>query len=111
MLTSFRPRFKTLLEIFEASTKRYPDRPLFGTKRRGVWVWTTYREFAEKVAKIRGGLAHLGVGKGDFVAIISNNRPEWAIAAYATYGRGAVLVPMYESQSPSEWAYICLLYT
>jgi long-chain acyl-CoA synthetase len=51
-------------------------------------------------------LAGLGVGRGDKVAIISNNRVEWAVGAYATYGLGAHYVPMYEAQQPKEWAYI-----
>ena len=38
--------------------------------------------------------------------MIANNRAEWAIAAYATYGRKAAFVPMYESQMPRDWEYI-----
>jgi len=40
------------------------------------------------------------------VGIVANNRIEWAVAAYATYGRGAQFVPMYEAQKDSEWAFI-----
>ncbi len=46
-------------------------------------------------------LAELGVSKGDVVATISRNRPEWATAAYATYACGAAYVPMYENQQES----------
>jgi long-chain acyl-CoA synthetase len=40
------------------------------------------------------------------VGIIAGNRVEWAVAAYATYGRGAAFVPMYESQLEKDWAFI-----
>jgi long-chain acyl-CoA synthetase len=66
----------------------------------------TYREFARHVDEVRGGLASLGVEAGSTVAVIANNRFEWAVCAYATYGLGAKYAPMYESQLPKEWEYI-----
>src|SRR5262245_10657170 len=53
-----------------------------------------------------GAHATLGIGRGDKVGIISNNRIEWAVIAYATYGLGAVIVPMYESQLEKDWEFI-----
>lgn len=99
-------KFDTLVEIFIESTKRFSQSPLFGEKRDGDWRWLTYGGFKEKVDALRGGLAGLGVKAGDRVAIIANNRSEWAIGAYATYSLGAAYVPMYESQQAKEWAYI-----
>jgi len=81
-------------------------RNLFGPKVDGVWKWVTYAEVGKRVDDFRGGLAQQGIVKGDAVAIISSNRVEWAVAAYATYGLGAMLVPMYEHQLPSDWKYI-----
>lgn len=105
-MSTFQPRFETLVAIFEHATKTFANRPLFGTKERGVWQWMTYGEFREKTDHIRGALAAAGVEKGDRVAIIANNRPEWAIAAYAAYGLGAAFVPMYESQLTRDWQFI-----
>ena len=99
-------KFDTLVEIFSESTKRFAQSPLFGEKRDGEWKWLTYGAFKEKVDNLRGGLAGLGVKSGDRVAVISNNRAEWAVGAYATYTLGAAYVPMYESQHDAEWAYI-----
>lgn len=97
----------TLVEMFETSARRWADRPLAGTKdARGEYQWVTYAEAARRVANLRGGLASLGVGPGDRVGIIANNRVEWAVAAYATYGRGAWFVPMYEAELPKIWKYI-----
>src|SRR5919106_4232826 len=97
------PPFESLVDLYEASTRRFSDRELFGEKREGAWVWMTYRRFSQLVEDLRGAMAQLGIGAGDRVAVISNNRSEWALAAYAAYTRGAAYVPMYELQQPAEW--------
>jgi long-chain acyl-CoA synthetase len=102
---AFTPRFETLVDIYDHAIKSFAHRELFGTKR-GSWRWITYADFAKKVDAFRGGLASIGVGKGDVVAIVANNRVEWAVAAYAVYGLGASFVPMYEAQNPKEWEFI-----
>ncbi len=102
----FDSRFTTLVEIFQEAVTKYGGRDLFGTKKDGRWTWTKYDEFASMVDRVRGGLASLGVQRGDCVAIISNNRVEWAVAAFACYGLGATYVPMYEAQNPKEWEFI-----
>ena len=97
---------KNLIEMLEKSRQLYADRPLYGTKHDGVYEWTTYEQFAEKVDAFRGGLASLGVSAGDKVAIICKNTEEWAVSAYATYGLSAQHIPMYETQMAKEWEYI-----
>jgi long-chain acyl-CoA synthetase len=103
---AFEPHYKTLAQIFRESVDRYGPRELFGTKRAGRWQWTTYAELGTISERCRGGLKSLGVGPGDRVGIISNNRVEWAVAAYACFGLGAAFVPMYEAQNPKEWEFI-----
>ena len=98
--------FKNLVDMEQRSVAKFGPRRAFGTKTQGTWHWTTYADFGRRVDRCRGGLAARGVGKGDSVAIISTNRVEWAIAAYATYGLGAMFVPMYEHQLEREWKYI-----
>lgn len=100
------PKFDNLVEMFERSVQLYGPRDLFGTKKSGQWTWMTYAEVGKLVDSFRGGLASLGVKRGDRVAIVSNNRVEWAVAAYACCGLGAALVPMYEAQLAKEWAFI-----
>ncbi len=100
-------QFKNLPDLLLQSTKRFDTQPLFGTRSAdGEWSYTTYREFGEMVDKMRGGLASLGLEKGERVALISNNRVEWAVSAYATYTLGGCIVPMYEKQNEDDWAYI-----
>jgi long-chain acyl-CoA synthetase len=99
-------KFQTLNEIFHEGISTFPDRDLFGTKRDGRWHWMSYLQFGKEVDRVRAGLAGLGLQPGDKVAIISNNRVEWAVCAYATYGLGGAYVPMYEAQLPKEWEFI-----
>jgi len=106
MSTEFTPQFNTLIEILEHSTNEFRDRPLFGTKRGGSWLWMTHGAFRAEVDRVRTGLGGLGVAKGGVVAIIADNCPEWAIAAYAAYGLGASVVPMYEAQHDENWQHI-----
>ena len=100
------PRYKTLVDIYERSVEAYAARQLFGTKEGGRWTWITYAEFGALVEKFRAGLALRGVGRGDRIAIVSNNRVAWAVAAYAGYGLGAAIVPMYEAQSTKDWEFV-----
>jgi long-chain acyl-CoA synthetase len=103
---TYQPRFSSLVAMLEASVAAYGDKPLFGVRRDSGWCWTSYREFGAQVARLRGGLASLGIKRGDRVAVISNNRLEWAVGAYACYSLGAIWVPMYESQIDEDWKFI-----
>jgi long-chain acyl-CoA synthetase len=98
--------FENLVQLYERSCREFADRQLFGVKQGTEWRWMTYREFGELVDAFRAGLASLGVGRGDVVAIVANNRVEWAVACYATYGLAAAFVPMYQEQLDKEWQFI-----
>lgn len=100
------PNFKTLVELWEWSTAQNASREAFGTKTAGAWHWITFAEFKLQVDALRSGLAALGIGAGDRVALIAGNRVEWAAAAYATFGLCATFVPMYEAQPVEDWAFI-----
>ena len=99
-------KFENLVELCERSCREFAARDLFGVKQDSGWTWMTYGQFSELVNAFRGGLASLGVGRGDVVAIIADNRVEWAVACYATYGLGASYVPMYQAQLAKEWEFI-----
>ncbi|HVJ21134.1 MAG TPA: long-chain fatty acid--CoA ligase [Polyangiaceae bacterium] len=98
--------FKTLVDLWDRSTKKFESRELFGTKSSGSWTFGTFKDFRELTDRVRGGLKKLGVGPGDRVAMVANNRVEWAACAYATYGLRAAFVPMYEPQPADEWDFI-----
>lgn len=96
-----------LVDFFESSASKYANNSLIGEKdAAGVYQWVTYAQIAERVDNLRAGLASLGVGVGDTVGIIANNRKEWLIGEIATQGLGAAYVPMYEKELVSMWKYI-----
>ena len=96
-----------LVELIENSLEKYPDNKMFGTKNKdGEYEWVTYREVGERIDNLRGGLSQAGIEKGDAVGIIANNRKEWAIAAYATFGLGGRYIPMYEKELVKIWKHI-----
>jgi long-chain acyl-CoA synthetase len=97
----------TLVDLYQNSTAAFAKNPLIGRRNEdGSWSWTSYEEFGDMIDKARGGLASLGIEKGDRVAIISDNRLEWAVGAYATYSLGAAWVPMYEAETQEDWIHI-----
>jgi long-chain acyl-CoA synthetase len=96
-----------LAESFAIAVQKFASNRLFGTKNAaGEYEWVTYAEVGKRVDAVRGGLAKLGIKKGDKVGVISANRTEWAVCSYATYGLGAAYVPMYEKELTSMWKYI-----
>jgi len=97
-----------LVGIFEETLARFGDREWLGTKNKktNTYDWVTYRDVAKRIDAIRGGLAKIGVKKGDGVAIIDNNSVEWAACCYATYGLGGRFIPMYKAELLKIWKYI-----
>lgn len=96
-----------LVELIENSVEKHPDNKMFGTKNKdGEYEWITYREVGDRINNLRGGLRQAGIKKGDAVGIIANNRTEWAISAYATFGLGGRYIPMYEKELVKIWKHI-----
>lgn len=99
--------FETLAELQLRACAAYGDDRFLGTKRAGEgFRWVTYKEFGETVKRCREALREAGVQQGDRVAVMSNNRVEWAVTAYSVFGMGATLVPLYEAQKLKEAEYI-----
>ena len=99
-------KFDNLVDMQRKAVALHGPRPAIGTKIAGSWVWTSYNELGRRIDALRGGLASIGVTRGHAVGLIARNSVEWAVTAYATYGLGARLVPMYESQLESDWDHI-----
>jgi long-chain acyl-CoA synthetase len=64
-------------------------------KQGGAWVELSYRDLADRIQDLSLGLLELGITPGDRVAILSENRPEWAIADYACLAACCTDVPIY----------------
>lgn len=96
-----------LVEWWEKSVNKFRSNTLFWVRNEKQGLDPiTYGEINDRIDNARGGLASAGVQEGDFVGIIANNRPEWCILCFATYGRNARFVPMYEKERPETWKYI-----
>ncbi|MDZ4662138.1 MAG: long-chain fatty acid--CoA ligase [Pseudomonadota bacterium] len=70
------------------------------------WSSWTWGEFFHETEKLAAALNSLGINKSDKVAIISNTRPEWAVADLAILGLGAITIPIYPSNTAEEIEYI-----
>jgi long-chain acyl-CoA synthetase len=97
---------QSLVDLFAVSAAAHPERPLFLTKAEGRWQPVTYGQVNERVARLRRSLSAFGFGEGDRIGIIANNCVEWAALAYAAYGLGGAVVPMYENQLEQDWEFI-----
>ena len=96
---------RTLNDVFFAVVERQHPRVML--QRVGSeWVPISSEAFQQRVAAVSLGLRSWGVGRGDRVAILSENRPEWMIADFAALLIGAVTVPIYATLTPEQTAYI-----
>jgi long-chain acyl-CoA synthetase len=97
----------TLTKLFFQAVDKYAARPAaFRRKAGGRWEPIAHREAAERVEHISIGLKELGVSAGDRVALISENRPEWAFADYACLCARAADVPIYTTLTAKQTEYI-----
>lgn len=88
--------FSNLVEMQTKVCQLFSDRPALGTFRGGKYEWMCYGDLQREVSALRAVLSRsFGIRGGDKVAIISNNRVEWAVAFFAVNSLGAQLVPMY----------------
>jgi long-chain acyl-CoA synthetase len=93
---------RTLCDIFFESVDTYRKPDHLRVKRDGAWRDVGSDEYRQAVEEISMGLRGLGIAPGDRVAILSENRPEWAFADLATLAAGAVDVPIYTTLSAAQ---------
>ncbi len=83
-----------------------PDAVALARRVDGVWTDVTIDEFHREVTAVAKGLIAAGAQPGDRVALLSKTRYEWTVADYAIWWAGAVTVPVYESSSAAQIAWI-----
>ena len=79
---------------------------MFASKVDGSWKKYISRDFVKMTDVISQGLIGLGVGKGDRVALASNNCPQWNMVDFAVQQIGAILVPVYPTARQSDYEHI-----
>jgi long-chain acyl-CoA synthetase len=94
----------TLNDIFFAATERNLDRVML-SRASGEWLPISSSDLRRNVAGTVRALKDWGIRKGDRVAILSENRPEWSTADFAILLLGAVTVPVYSTLTPEQTAY------
>jgi long-chain acyl-CoA synthetase len=98
------PEHPNVYEAFKATAARLGDDVAIRTEDDSVaWSWS---ELDAKVKRIAGGLVGLGVGKGDTLALMLNNRPEFIPCDLAAVSLGAVPYSIYQTSSPDQIAYV-----
>lgn len=101
------PHDSNATDLVENQFHQDPNHPLFARQLQpGQWTDVSAREFREDVKTIARALASIGIEPGDSVAIMSPTRYEWTLLDLAIMYAGAVTVPIYETSSPSQIAWI-----
>jgi long-chain acyl-CoA synthetase len=96
----------TIADIVSLAAERYGSRPAARFKRDGEWTDLSYTELAATVSEIARGLIDLGLQSGDRVALLCTTRVEWSLVDFAITSAGAVVVPIYPTNSPDECAWV-----
>ena len=94
----------TLNDIFFTAVERNLDRVQL-YREAGKWLPVSSRQFGKNVARSAHALHAMGIQRGDRVAILSENRPEWSTADFACLLLGAVTVPLYTTLMPEQTAF------
>jgi long-chain acyl-CoA synthetase len=98
--------FPNLVAMFFARAAEHGDAPFLFWKEDGAWRSLSWTETARRVAQLAEALRKLGLQRCDRVLLVSENRPEWAIADLAIMAAGCVTVPAYTSNTERDHAHV-----
>lgn len=94
-------------DILEHISRSYgANHNVLAAKNEGIWVHTNISQYIENSKAISCGLLEMGLTKGDKIAVISNNRPEWNFLDMGMSAIGVVHVPIYTTISSDDFTYI-----
>src|SRR3954469_18934845 len=97
---------KTIADLVALAAERHGAREAQRFKRDGEWHSVSYDELGRAVSEIARGLIDLGIQPGERVSLLCETRPEWTSADFAISSAGAVVVPIYPTNSPSECEWV-----
>lgn len=98
--------WQNLPQVFFEKAAELGDAPLFWAKRYDSWQSTSWTQAREEVIALARGLRAAGVGRGDRVLLVSENRPEWGIADLAIMAAGAITVPAYTTNTVDDHTHL-----
>ena len=96
----------TLPNLFFERSLEMDKKPFLWKKQNGQWLSLSWKETEEKVKQVAAGLKSYGIGPGDKVVIVSENRPEWVISNIAIITLGAITVPAFITNTEEDHRYI-----
>jgi long-chain acyl-CoA synthetase len=97
---------EALTDLLATNLAEHGDDVGLRIRRDGRWEDVTYKEFGAQVAAVAKGLVAGGVQSGDRVALQARTRYEWTVCDFAIWTAGAVVVPVYETSSADQVAWI-----
>jgi len=97
---------ETLTQLLLNTLKSFPKDDFMLSKKDGAYVPLSTGKFGDTIRHLSLGLRALGLGHGDKLAIVSENRPEWVMTDFAALARGAMTVPIYTTLVPEQVRYI-----
>ena len=95
-----------LVALFLARADELGGKPFLTAKRDGEWRSISWREAAEQVCLLAEALRRLGLADGDRVVLVSENRPEWALADLAIMAAGCISTPAYTTNTERDHAHV-----
>ncbi len=105
-MTDQYPAWPNLAAMMFGRAREWPDRPMLRAFRDGDWYRLTWGAFGHLAAAAARGLREAGIGPGDRVLIVSENRPEYPIAEVALLALRAVPVPTYVTNTVADHAHV-----
>ena len=97
---------RTICEMALTTATLHSDGAALRFARDGEWTEMSYAELGKAVSDIARGLMALGIEPGDRVSILSGTRAEWTLADLGALCAGAVVAPIYHTNSPEECCYV-----
>jgi len=95
-----------LPEILFRTAETYAANPAQWYREHGEYLPVTYAQLVARIRHVASGLIRAGFKAGDRIALLMENRPEWAVIDYAILSIGAVTVPLYCSYRPQDMSYV-----
>lgn len=99
-------QIERIFDILPYSLERYNKKIVLAGKKSGKWVTYSSSDYVHNSTLVSYGLLALGIEKGDKIATLSNNRPEWNFVDMGLLQVGAVHVPIYPTINDEELAYV-----
>jgi long-chain acyl-CoA synthetase len=98
--------YDTFPKLLARNARLHPSKVALREKELGIWQSYTWAQYLEAVRELALGFRALGLARGDKVAIVGGNRPEWVMSELAAQAMGAASVGVYQDSTLTEVAYV-----